>query len=322
MNNPSLWARFQSLEPTTETGAVAAIRCGMDNQHLLVRGPQGEPALLLSCAPRETPRADIKLKHIGIQFDRTFEIEHSDDETVDVGNFCKFTCGTFSTHLHQYFVELMTATVSGHHGNLTHSVVDEIVNVLLELFRKLSLPAERSIKGLWGELLLIYLANSPGDFVDAWHIQTSEGFDFSFADKRIEVKTTERASRDHEFALKQVRSGRRSDIVASVILSRSSAGLTNLDLSRLISEQLNSDQQGKLWRLVIETLGEDADFDSEQRFDLQSASDSLVFVYAEDVPAPEIPVNWTPFVTDIRFRSNINILCPTSTLITKSVLGH
>lgn len=321
----SLWTRFQELKPGTDSGAVAAIRCGVGNQHLLVRGEHGEPALLLSSEPRTTPRSDVRLKHVGVQFDRSFEIAHGEDGQpgrTEFGSFCKFTCDPSVPYLHQYFVELMAATAGTHGGVLTQKTTDEVVDALLELFRKLSPPADRSVTGLWGELALIQLAASPAEFVDAWHLRTTDGFDFAFEDQRIEVKATERPSREHEFSLKQVRSGRETDLVASVILSRSSAGLSALDLTRLISERLDAARQGKLWRLVIETLGEDAEADGEQRFDLTSASETLAFVRAVDVPAPEISAGATPYVTDVRFRSNINTVCAEKSCERVNVLGR
>lgn len=319
---PSLWTRFQDLKPTGDSGTVAAVRCGTSDQHLLVRGERGEPALLFSCEPRNAPRSDIRLKHVGVQFDRRFEVATGSDGGTAVGNFCKFTCDPSDAHLHQYFVELMAATANTHTGVLATHTTDEVVDTLLELFRKLSLPADRSITGLWGELLLIHLASSPGEFVDAWHLRATDGFDFAFTNERIEVKTTERPSREHEFSLKQIRSGRSTDLVASIKLSRSSAGLSALDLARLIAERLDAAQQGKLWRLVIETLGEDADADGERRFDLESATDSLRLVRAADVPAPELSASVAPFVADVRFRSNINVLCTVYALPRSHVLGR
>ncbi len=319
---PSIWERFQTLNPIADANTVAAIPCDSGKQHLLVRGDCGEPALLLATDTRALPRADIRLKHVGVQFDRRFEIAHGNDGSAEVGNFCKFTCDPSGSHLHQYFVELMAATASTHPGVLSAQATDEVVDVLLELFRKLSLPGDRSVTGLWGELLLMHLAASPGKFVDAWHLRVTDGFDFAFPDKRIEVKATERPSREHHFSLKQVRSGRETDLVASITLARSSAGLSALDLTRLIAERLDAAQQAKLWRLVLETLGEDADADGEeQRFDAKSASDGLVFVRASDVPAPEVSVSVAAFVTEVRFRSNINALCVTSALDRAEILG-
>lgn len=319
---PSLWAQFQDLKPSEETGAVEAIRCGADNQHLLVCGAHSEPVLLLSTEPRVSLRSDIRLKHVGVQFDRKFEIANGDSGACEIGNFCKFFCDPSSPHLHQYFVELMVASANAHSGVLSDGMTDDVVNALLELFRKLSLPTDRSITGLWGELLLIHLAASPGTFIDAWHLRETDGFDFAFSDGRIEVKATERPTREHEFSLAQVRSERPNDVVASVTLSRSSAGLSTLDLARLIAERLTSTQQGKLWSLVLETLGDDAEADVEQRFDVKNASDALTFVRATDIPAPEISASAAPFVTDVRFRSNINALCASSALEKARILSR
>lgn len=318
---PSLWERFQALKANADASTTAAITCGTGEQHLLVRGDRGEPALLLATETRASPRADIRLKHVGVQFDRRFEVARDDDGGVEVGNFCKFTCDPSGSHLHQYFVELMAATACTHPGVLSAQATDEVVDALLELFRKLALPADQSVTGLWGELLLMHLTNSPGEFVDAWHLRATDGFDFAFPDRRIEVKTTERPSREHHFSLKQVRSGRQTDFIASITLARSSAGLSVLDLARLIAERVTVVQRAKLWRLVLETLGEDAEADGEQRFDVKSASDGLLFVRASDVPAPDVSASVAAFVTEVRFRSNINALCLTSAVDKVEILG-
>lgn len=319
---PSLWEQFQALEPMAEASGVVAIPCGSGKQHLLVRGDRGEPALLLATETRPTPRADIRLKHVGVQFDRRFEVAHSDNGGTEVGNFCRFICEPSGSHLHQYFVELMAATASTHPGRLSAQATDEVVDVLLELFRKLSIPPSHSVTGLWGELLLMHLAASPGKFLDAWHLRATDGFDFAFVDKRIEVKTTQRPSREHDFSLQQVRSGRETDFVASIILARSSAGLSVLDLARLVAERLDAARQAKLWHIVIETLGEDPDSDGDQRFDAKAASDKLVFVRASDVPAPEVSDSVVAYVTDVRFRSNISALCMSAALNQRVLLGE
>lgn len=316
----SPWERFQALKPISNSDATTAVPCGLHGAHLLIRGDRGEPTLLLSTEPRTSPRADIRLKYVGVQFDRRFEIAHSEQGGMEVGNFCKVNCHPSSTQLHQHFVELMVATASAHPGVLSAKKSDEIVDVLLEIFRKNSLPADQAVTGLWGELLLVYLATSPGRFIDAWHLRATDGFDFAFADKRIEVKTTERLSREHEFSLKQVRSGRDTDLIASITLARSSAGLTALDLARLIAQRLEASQQAKLWRLVLETLGPDADADDEQRFDVKGASDALILVRACDVPAPTVALSDADFVSDVRFRSNINALCSTSFVARAEIL--
>lgn len=320
MGATSLWEKFQSLAPSVDSEAVSAIRCGLMNQHLMVRGAYGEPVLLLATEPRTNPRADIRLRHVSVMFDRSFEVANSESGGVDVGTYCKFTCNSTSSYLHQYFVELMAATASTHMGLLSQDSSDTVVDALLELFRKSSLSSDQSISGLWGELFLIHSAAAPAAFIDAWHLRATDSFDFAFPEARIEVKASERPTREHEFSLRQVRTGRGSDLVASVILSSSSAGHTVLDLARLIAERVDEVRQAKLWSIVFETLGDDAEVSGEQRFDLKGAAESLVFVNSNDIPAPEVSEACSPFVTDVRFRCNISSLCAASSVVKTEVL--
>jgi hypothetical protein len=272
---------------------------------------------------RTTPRADIRLKHVHVSFEKEFEVQNTATGTSTVAVYSKFTCTPESGHLHRYFVELMAATAAARDGVLAQSEADEVVGALLELFRKLSLPATRSVSGVWGELLLIHLASNPGAFVDAWHSTTTDSLDFSFSEIRVEVKATERTVREHEFSLRQVRSGVTGDYVASVVLSRSSAGRSALELTRLIADRVDARQQAKLWMLVLETLGDDAEGADDQLFDIKSAADSLVFVPSANVPAPSLAADAEPFVSDVRFKANITTLCTTYRGVARSeILSH
>lgn len=317
----SLWDEFVLLSSTDDSSAVSAVRCGKENQHLLLKGQFGEPILLLATHPRTSPRADIKLKHVHVSFEKRFEVRLEQAE-ASVGTFCKFTCDPGSPHLHKYFVELMAATARAQADTLSQGEVDEAVGVLLELFRKLALPARRSVAGLWGELLIIHLAANTEAFVNAWHSTVLDGFDFAFPDLRIEVKTTERPTREHEFSLRQVRGGESTDCVASVVLSRSSSGQSALSLTRLIADRVGDELQAKLWRLVLETLGDDAEGADEHLFDVKAAADSLVFLPAASIPAPTVDSGIASLITDVRFRANITSLCAGSTMARSSVLSQ
>lgn len=316
----SLWDQFQQLSNTVDTNAVSAIPFGDANQHLLVKGKFGEPVLLLATEARATPRADIRLKHIYVAFEKQFEVSNAAIGKKEVKAFCKFSCNSESSHLHRYFVELMAATAKSHDGILSQHEADSVVTVLLELFRRLAQPPRKSIAGLWGELLLVYLATAAGPFVEAWHSTTTDSFDFDFKDLRIEVKTTERSTRVHEFSLHQVRPGRENDYVASVMLSRSSAGESVLDLALQIAKRLNDIQSARLWGLVLETLGDDAESADEVLFDVKSASDSLVFIPSTLIPAPYIADDAVPFVFDVHFKANIASIAADSASNRKALL--
>jgi hypothetical protein len=316
-----LWELFVALDISTESKTASALRCGQMLQHLLVKGQGGEPVLLLETEPRTSPRADIRLKHIHVAFDKRFEVANSDSASKVDGNYCSLTCTPDSSNLHRYFVELMSATATVHDGVLTQAEMDEVVDALLDLFRKLALPPQRSVTGLWGELLLIQLAAKPGAFVDAWHMAPIDGFDFAFENRRIEVKTTERPMREHEFSLRQLRPGRPGDYVASVVLSRSAAGRSALDLARLISDRVDGVQQAKLWMQVLEILGQDAEGSDDQAFDVKAATDSIALVPSCSVPAPRIDPADSALICDVRFRANITSLCQPNLVHTQSILN-
>jgi hypothetical protein len=305
----SLWQQFQTLRKSDEGDASETIRCGPDQEHLLLKGKRGEPILLVSAAQRRSPRAPIRLKHVSIQFDSRYEVTATDTGESASNWFCKVECDASSTSLHGYFVELLAATASTLPNQLDDSAVDKTVDALIELFRKMATPSRASMSGLWGELLLIRAASSPEKLVEAWHVSTTDEFDFVTSALRIEVKSTTRTVREHEFSLRQVRSGRRCDFIASILLRSSADGMSVLDLARDISTKLTHAGQAKLWQLVLETLGDDSESTDWQTFDVPSAAASILLLPAEHVPAPIIDADEAPFISDVRFRAQIGAAC-------------
>ena len=304
----SLWQAFEALSKSNEGEASETIRCGPDQGHLLLKGERGEPILLVSASQRHSPRAPIRLKHVSIQFDARYQVTSTDSGESSSGWFCKIACDAGSS-LHEYFVELLAATVNALPNQLEEAAVDETIDALMELFRKMSAPSHAFLSGLWGELLLIRASSSPEKLVDAWHISPTDEFDFATDTFRVEVKSTTSAVREHEFSLRQVRSGRSQDFIASIVLRSSADGMSVLDLARDISLRITHAAQAKLWRLVLETLGDDSESASWQTFDVPAATASILLLPAERVPAPTVAADDQPFISDVRFRAQIGAVC-------------
>lgn len=315
-----LWQQFQALRKSHDGEASGTIRCGAGQQHLLVKGERKEPILLLATAQRRSPRAPIRLKHVSVQFDARYQVTATETGKSSSEWFCKIACDASSASLHGYFVELLVATANSLPVQLDDSAVDETVEALMELFRKMAMPSRASMAGLWGELLLINASSSPQRMVDAWHVTPTDEFDFAADSFRIEVKSTSGTIREHEFSLRQVRSGRPDDFIASVVLRSSADGLSVLDLARRISPQLTDVGQAKLWQLIIETLGDDAESTEWQTFDVASATASLMLVPARHIPAPTIAAGDLPFVSDVRFRAQIGEVCSQHAMAISSLL--
>lgn len=304
-----LWSAFEALANSGDKRAISAVRCGGAKQHLLIKGNFGEPILLLSTEPRKTPRTPVRLKHVSVAFELRFEVTDTASDEITDGTYCKFTCEPTSVALHPYFVEVLAATAAIHGTTLSQSDADGVVDAMLELFRQMESPAKTTVVGLWGELFIIHAATNAVSFINAWHVTGTDTYDFAFADARLEVKATERSVREHEFALTQVRGGRPGDMVASLTLSRSPAGLSTLGLASGIAARVPPLQQQKLWTLVLAELGQDAEASDEQTFDLKAALDNLRLIPAALVPAPQVNRDDERFISNVRFRANISIAC-------------
>ena len=211
MAQTSLWGRFEELTVSNETTTSAAVSVDDAQTHLLIKGVSGEPVFLFRCEPRTLPRAPIRLKHVAVAFDVLFEVRIGAASSPAVARYTKFTCSPQSTSLHPWFVELVSAATRRMANELTVAAVDDLVASMLELFRQAAPPLPNVITGLWGELLVISKAKFPARYLAAWHSTPNDVFDFSFPDTRLEVKTTQSPTRDHEFALAQVSGGRPSD---------------------------------------------------------------------------------------------------------------
>jgi hypothetical protein len=310
MSNPTpeIWERFYQLPISDDGSALNAIQCDDSNNQLLIKGSGGEPILLVRALPREHPRAPIRLKHVSITFDLTCEVRDSKDG-LSIGNFTQFRCSSASSNLHRYFVDiLIAATVSGLEPP-TESQVDECVNAVLDLFRRFSVPPRTTVVGLWGELAVILASKRINLFVKAWHNNLCETFDFCLDDVRLEVKTSEKKIREHDFSLHQVQSPRKDDFVASLLVNRSASGVSVFELLDMICEGLSPSYREKVTCIVLETLGEDAEIAEGDRFDLLSAMQSLCFLSSSLVPSPSVSAQFSEVITNVRFRANISESC-------------
>jgi len=310
----SLWKGFEELTVSNEAVTSAAIPVDDTQTHLLIKGISGEPVFLLRCEPRALPRAPIRLKHVAVAFDVPFEVRIGAASSPAVARYTKFTCSPQSTALHPWFIELVSAATRRVPHELTASAVDELVATMLELFRQATPPLANIVTGLWGELLIISMAMSPARFLAAWHSAPNDVFDFSFPNARLEVKTTQSPTRDHEFALAQVSGGRPDDYVLSIIVQRSSAGASAIDLAKGIATGVDDVTADRLWRGIFATLGAELDGVEDQRFDIDVAQASLKAFRAVDVPAPVVPEGLKDIVTNVSFSVSLGAIANTMDL--------
>jgi hypothetical protein len=300
----SAWKEFSKLKATNDFERKG-ILCGIEKKHVLVKGRDGEPILFLNSEPRRHPRAPVRLMNVIGEFDRKYGLNTEGNSEQIAGFFTTFRCIPDALELHPYFVEMMVAIAAVQPAQLTEGQVDAVVNSLVELFKPGNSAGQSTVAGLWGELLVIAASAKPAAFVNAWHLDTNDTFDFAFSERRVEVKATEKQTREHEFSLRQVSENREDDYVASILLKRSAAGESILTLAEQVAAILDDAGRTKLWTLVFRTLGEDASLTNDVRYDTQFAKDNLRFISCNKVPTPILSEEDRQFISHVRYRANI-----------------
>jgi hypothetical protein len=210
-----------------------------------------------------------------------------------------------AAHLHPFFVEMAVATANTQPEVLSEGQVDTLVEGLIDVFRQGKVPVASTLVGLWGELVVLVGADDIDAWVAAWHDATTDAFDFCFKDKRVEVKSTEKPLREHEFSVAQVSEAQAGDFIASVQLKRSAAGHTAIELANEIASRLNESSRAKFWSLMYATLGEDTISMDNARFDLAAARQSVLFIPSRSMPCVVIPEKFATLISHVRYQANI-----------------
>ena len=273
--------------------------------HYFGRTNSNAPCLLLS-AKDSSLRAPIRLTAIEVSFAIPCNISLAGSEEK-TETLTAIACTASDQVVQRYFIHICETILRILGNSPSLQEVVEVVRRLVNLFQKLSNPARRSVIGLFGELYVIYSANSPTVAVEAWRGATDDRFDFSVNDVRLEVKASSTRQRAHEFSLEQCTPPPNTDgILISLFVEASGGGISLLDLIERIKEQLgsNPDLLLKLQGVIAEGLGDNVSSALLMRFDENLAKNSLQVYDLKFIPAirEKLPVE----VSQVRFRSDLS----------------
>lgn len=304
----SIWEKFEAIEHDTGNGsALPALPLPGTGTHYLAKGSADEPVLLLRVQKRRVPRIPLGLRHVQVEFE--VECAVIDRDVADgfvSATFCRAVCDPTTPGLHALFIHALVGVVEGLPPNLRPGEVDEFFEDAVELFRSFSSPAKTSILGLWGELLVI--AASPGRdaLLTGWHVTPEQTFDFAFPGAHLEVKTTARHNRQHEFSLTQLRGNLLPTFVASIVMEQSDTGENVFELACSIQDSLTPRNRAKLWKLLAQSVGSEAEGAGDVRYLRTAALNSLQFYDAAILPSPEISASATQCISNVRFSLDID----------------
>jgi hypothetical protein len=307
-----LHALFQDLEsPPRETGGslhVNTTRVPGMPAHRLGKDADGSPVLLLQVAAERGQRpADVQLENLSVLHEVSCRI-WSTNARVATGQFTVVRCNSSIEDVRHYFIHVMEPFLATLGKNPTPSIVSQLINHLVEMFRALSQPPRGSVQGLWAELFVIAMARDPQGVVRSWHTIPEETFDFAAGSERVEVKSTSGTERRHIFSLEQLEFGDSTvGVIASVLTQRAGGGTSIGDLAGRVRQKVATypDLLLRIDKTIALTLGDSSVHALEERFNEDFARDSLEFFDAREIPRPrEIPDQ----VSGVRFEADLSTI--------------
>jgi hypothetical protein len=307
---------FDSLDPpqgaSSDAARFTAVPIEGCPNHRIGKDSDGAPALLLSVPSygRLDWSAPIVLEHLSVQREVTCVVT-SLDQVAESGAFTVLRCMRADRALRTYFLQVATALVGLLGPSPTHDDVTAAIERLVELFRSMDDISQRSVQGLWAELLLIARARDPVSLVSAWHAEPSDRYDFSAGGQRIEVKSATGRIRQHHFSLDQLLPPSTAQLlVASIFVERAGGGTAVGDLVRFVRDAMSSHPRLMLHvdEVVTQTLGDSWRRALGERFDRELAENSLTFYEASAIPKvdPGLQVG----VSDVRFQADLTSVAP------------
>ncbi len=281
---------------------AASVIPGRKNDYVSL-GLNQQPVLLLSCTSSlGLKRPPISLQHLTIEFGIRFRVRSPSGVVED--DFVVLSLRGDDFGLAEAFCLAADALVTALPERPSASEIEKAVREFVEVLSALSLPSSRAIAGLWAELWLMHVASDREAAIMAWHRDTTDRFDFSYASHFVEVKATEREERSHDFSYEQLRQLKLPVTVASLLLRRAQGGLSLADLVAALQVGLSSELRRKLVKNVFAAIGSSVSESSEIRFDEAFAASNLRIIPADRVPVVQVPEG-SP-ISSIRFKVNFD----------------
>jgi hypothetical protein len=263
---------------------------------------------------------DCNLEYISVEFSRSCQLKTNKKE-IEKGIYTIISLKTTYIDLQEYFFDVVYLIIKRLPENPTVRELKTEVEKLLNLFSKFSQPAIKTIQGLWAELLIIEQSSNPDYLINAWHSCARDKFDFNDGLDKIEIKSTSKTKRIHNFSIEQLNPNENSQlIIVSVFTVETGIGESVFSLVDLIQRKLNNFESSfRINEIIAQTLGKDFEKAFNVFYDYQLAKDSIAYFDRFDIPSinvNDIPKN----VNNVRFDSDLSDLPNLKRIKTKSIL--
>lgn len=226
-------------------------------------------------------------------------------ETVGVIGF------KFLSHGAELIVDLLVDVIL---NSLPSVSADELIQDLIDIFKPTRGIEDQELVGLLGELAVISQASDIAKMVEAWHSSNDARYDFSFANARIEVKTSRGSRRIHFFSSAQLPPQKGINLkVISLLTEEVPNGTNVVSLFNQIFEVIPDHMKRKLLLQFNSVFTKDEDKCINTFFDLDLLFGSIKIFDGELVPSPTlvqgvISAKWEADITDLNISQENNEL--------------
>ena len=303
----SLYGKFIKLIGTksddSETYRVISVWEG--SRHRLGCSEEGFPIFFVECSDNKST-TDVHLELIDVQFNRNCKLDDSDERKSESHVYCLVKLKSLKKDFTKYFLDVFSLVLAKLPDYPSTAQLRDEVSKLIELFMGAATYSASTLQGLWAEMLVIEQSKDPDYLISAWHVSANDKYDFNDGLDKIEVKSTSKVSRCHEFALEQLNPNDGSQLlIASVFVIKTGIGKTLFDIEEsIISRLKNNESVEKLKSMIIKTLGENIDTVRTSYFDYSQAVDSLCYFNYKDIPSIDIS-NVPIGVSNVHFLSDL-----------------
>lgn len=300
-----VFADFKSLPRAESREKFIALSLSDRRQEFLGKDMNGAPIFLLHDAsmPRYVP--SVQFLYLNAQFHTTCSVYVADVVIQD--QFAVISCDSNAPDLYELFIKCFSAAIEELPLNSGTRELETSIQGLLDLFRAMSTPSGREVAGLWAELFIIDRSSDPMLLLDYWHSDIYEKFDFSWPGGCLEVKSTIRETRSHEFSMAQLQPPLNGEgYVVSVLMQSLSGGVSIMDLANSIDDVASKYPalRKKMWSNIASALGNDFSEKIDRRFDISFSERNFLAFNMNDIPALRQPID--PRITGIRYHVSLN----------------
>jgi len=246
----------------------------------------------------------IKTSKLQIEFNKEYKLFINEKDTQE-GFFHSIRCLSNDSDDTRIFLTIIESIVTDPSIVLTTHSLTSIFYSLVSLFKTGTSPnITQERQGLWAELFFMKKNGGFNFWAKYWHSNPNIPFDFSHKEKRVEIKSTVRQERVHEFAHRQLFSLASEDIcIISVMLREDDEGTNLRNLLDEANLALKSTPHFIKLELAMIRSGMANNDEAGPKYNEEEAEKKINWLKAEKVPRFES--SEPEGVSATRYRSDL-----------------